>query len=117
MGTPGRKSTPSNQTRGLTYINAELKATNERLEQKIKSLQVAVTILLASTAGLGVGLGTCLAGAEISVALASAAAVVFGVITASIAILTFMRRLARSYPARQTVVTVCPNPCPLLAQS
>jgi hypothetical protein len=55
MGTPGRKSTPSNQTRGLTYINAELKATNERLEQKIKSLQVAVTILLASTAGLGVG--------------------------------------------------------------
>jgi hypothetical protein len=92
MDARGRKSTPSDQIRALTANNAELKAVNHRQEQKIKSLQVVVTILLASTAGLGVGLGATLAGAGVPVALASASAVVFGVITASIAILTFMRR-------------------------
>ena len=71
---------------------ADLKAANERLEQKIKALQVAVTILLASSGGLTVGLATSLAGAAAQTALASAIGVFFGVMMASIAILTFMRR-------------------------
>ncbi len=72
--------------------NSDFEVAKEKLEQKIKSLQVVVTILLAIAAGLGVGLGTSLAGAAAPVALAAAGAVVFGVITASIAILTFLRR-------------------------
>lgn len=99
MDVSRRRSTPSDQLRALTASNGELKAVNDLQAQTIdlqaqtiKSLQVAVTILLASTAGLGVGLGTSLTGAAVPIALASASAVVFGVITASIAILTFMRR-------------------------
>jgi len=73
-------------------VKSDLEVAKEALEQKIKSLQVTVAILLATVAGLGVGLGTSLAGAPVSIALSSAGAVAFGVITASIAILTFMRR-------------------------
>ena len=112
MDGTGRRAAPSGQIQSLTDTNsvlqannaqlerenANLRATNGRLEQKIKSLQVGVTILLATTAGSGVGLGTSLAGAAVSIALASAAAVVSGVITASIAILTFMRKLPAAMP-------------------
>jgi hypothetical protein len=71
---------------------SDLEVAREMLEQKIKYLQVIVAILLATVAGLSVGLGAGLAGATVTIALSSAVAVAFGVITASIAILTFMRR-------------------------
>ena len=100
------KAAPSNQIQALIDANAvlhveneefrstnvDLKEANALLEQKIKFLQVAVTFLLASSGGLGVGLATSMSGAAMQTALASAAAVFFGVIMASIAILTFMRR-------------------------
>ena len=70
----------------------ELKTTNSLLEQKIKSLQVVVAILIAGSGGLGVGLATSLTGATIQTALVSATGVFFAMIMASIAILTFMRR-------------------------
>lgn len=106
MDIAGRRAAPSEQIRALNdsnvvlqadkdrleKANMDLKAENELLKQKIKSLQVAVTILLASSAGLSVGLATSTAGAKVQTAIASAAAVFFGVIMASIAILTFMRR-------------------------
>jgi mevalonate kinase len=106
MDVTGRRAAPSDQIQVLVDANtvlqanitqlerenADLNAVKDRLEQKIKSLQVGVTILLATTAGLGVGLGASLAGAAVSTALAYATAAVFGVITASIAILTFMRK-------------------------
>lgn len=106
MDGTGRRAASSDQIKALTDTNSVLQANNARLEtentdlretrdrqeQKIKSLQVGVTILLATSAGLGMGLGTRLAGATVSIALSSAAAVVFGVITASLAILNFMRK-------------------------
>jgi hypothetical protein len=106
MDAAGRRVAPSEQIKALTDSNAalqvdnmrlerahaNLQAENHRLEQKIKSLEVAVTVLLASSGGLGVGLATSMAGATVQTALASATAVLFGVIMASIAILTFMRR-------------------------
>src|ERR1700732_2746901 len=72
MDIAGRRAAPSEQIRalndsnvilqadnaGLEKANVDLKAENDLLKQRIKSLQVAVTILLASTAGLGVGLAT-----------------------------------------------------------
>jgi len=76
----------------LERANADLKAANDLLEQKIKSLQVTVTILVASSGGLVVDLATRMAGAGAQIALASATGVFFAVIMASIAILTFMRR-------------------------
>ena len=51
-----------------------------------------MTILLASSGGLGVGLAVSMAGAAVQTALSSATGVFFAVIMASIAILTFMRR-------------------------
>jgi len=101
-----RRATPSERIQALTDTNAalqaknaqlertsaDLKAANDNLEHKIKSLQVAVTILLASSGGLGVGLAVSMAGAAVQTALASATGVFFAVIMASIAILTFMRR-------------------------
>ena len=106
MDIAGRRAAPSEQIRalndsnivlqadnaGLEKANMDLKAENNLLRQRIKSLQVAVTILLASSAGLSVGLATSTAGAKVQTAIASATAVFFGVIMASIAILTFMRR-------------------------
>jgi hypothetical protein len=80
------------KTAQLERANTELKAANDNLEHKIKSLQVAVTILLASSGGSGVGLAVSMAGAAVQTALASATGVFFAVIMASIAILTFMRR-------------------------
>jgi hypothetical protein len=101
-----RRATPSDQIQALTDTNAALQADNAQLErdnaglkadndvlrQKVKSLQVTVTVLLASGGGLGVGLATSMAGATVQTALASATGVFFAVIMASIAILTFMRR-------------------------
>ena len=70
----------------------ELETANSLLEQKIKSLQVAIAILIAGSGGLGVGLATSLTGAAVQTALVSATGVFFAMIMASIAILTFMRR-------------------------
>jgi hypothetical protein len=76
----------------LIRDNGDLKTFNSLLEQRIKSLQVAITILLASNAGLGVGLATSMAGSAAQSALASATGAFFAVITVSIAILIYMRR-------------------------
>lgn len=75
----------------LEKANAELRAANDLLRQKVKSLQMAVVILLACSAGLGVGFALSMEGASVQIALASATTVLFAVIMASIAILTFMR--------------------------
>jgi hypothetical protein len=62
------------------------------LEKKIRFLEVVVTILLASSGGSSVGLAASMSGATAQTALVSASGVFFGVIMASIAILTFMHR-------------------------
>jgi hypothetical protein len=64
----------------------------ERLEQRIKSLQVIITMLCASSVGLAVGLATSVTGATTQVSLSSAIGVFFAVVMASMAILTYMRR-------------------------
>jgi hypothetical protein len=102
-----RKTTPSKQQiQALTDANvglqasksqleraiADLKTTNGLLEQKIKLLEVAVTILLASSASLSTGLAIRMVGATAQTAFSSATGVFFAVIVASIAILSFMRR-------------------------
>lgn len=106
MAVTGRRSASVGQIQALTdanavlradntqleKANADLKAANRLLEQKLKSLQVAVTILLAISGGLSVGLATSMAGATAQIALSSAAGVFFGVIMASMAILAFMHR-------------------------
>jgi hypothetical protein len=99
MDITGQKAAPSDKIRALTDTNAvlqadsaQLKRANDMLEQKIKSLKVVVTILLASSGGLGVGLATSMSGAAVQTALISATGVSFGVIMASMAILSFMRR-------------------------
>jgi hypothetical protein len=76
----------------LELANADLRKTNERLEKRVKSLLVSVTISLATGASLTVGLMTHVVGATIPVSLSSAVVVFFGVIMASMAILTFVRR-------------------------
>jgi hypothetical protein len=76
----------------LEGANAELSASNHRLEQTIKCLQVAVTIMLAVTWGLSVALATVMAGATVQITLSSAAGIFFGVIMTSMAILTFIGR-------------------------
>jgi hypothetical protein len=62
------------------------------LKQKLKSAHVVITILLAISAAVCVGLSTSLAGSAVQVALISATTVFFAVVTASIAILTYLRR-------------------------
>jgi hypothetical protein len=64
----------------------------ETAKQKIKSLQVAVTILLAGFGSLVVGMATRAAGATVSVALGSAASVFSAGVVASVAILVFIYR-------------------------
>jgi hypothetical protein len=76
----------------LARDNGDLQKFNGLLEQRIKSLQVAITILLASNAGLGVGLATSMAGAAAQSALTSATGAFVAVITVSIAILHYMRK-------------------------
>lgn len=63
-----------------------------RLEQKIRSLQVAVTLLLAITLGLAVGLTTSMTGSGVQAALGAATGVFFAVILTSIAVLSYIRR-------------------------
>jgi hypothetical protein len=75
----------------LISNNNDLKKFNSLLGQRVRSLQVAITILLASNAGLAIRLATSVAGTTVQAALASAAAAFFAVITASIAILIYMR--------------------------
>jgi hypothetical protein len=101
-----RRIAPSEQIKAVTDVNAVLRADNARLEranadlkaanrsveQKLKSLQVAVAILLAVSGGLGVGLATGMAGATAQTAFSSAAGVFFGVVMASMAILVFVHR-------------------------
>ena len=72
MDASGRRAAPTQQIQALTNINAELHAANTQLtkantdlkaandlqEKKIKFLQVATTISLASNGGLRVGLAT-----------------------------------------------------------
>jgi cysteine sulfinate desulfinase/cysteine desulfurase-like protein len=70
----------------------DLKALTERLEQKARSLQVAVALLLATTLGLAVGLTTSMTGSGVPAALGSATGVFFAVIMTSIAVLTYIRR-------------------------
>jgi len=102
MDVTRRKAAPSKQIQALTDTNAALQADNAKLEkdnadlkltcelqkQKIKSLQVAVSILLGSAAGLAIGM----AGVAASPLLTTAITVSIAVISLSIAILTFMRR-------------------------
>jgi hypothetical protein len=92
MVVPRRKTTSSEQFQALTRDNNDLKAFNSLLEQKVKSLQMAITILLASIVGLSIGLTTSMAGATAQTALESATGAFFAVIAASIAILSYMRR-------------------------
>jgi hypothetical protein len=106
LAAAGRRIAPSEQMRPVTDVNAVLRADNARLEranadlkaanrllkQKLKSLQVAVAILLAVSGGLGVGLATGMAGATAQTAFSSAAGVFFGVVMASMAILVFVHR-------------------------
>jgi hypothetical protein len=96
---------PSEQIRALTDANArlraekeqserdnaDLKAANTLLAQKIRFLQVVVTILLASIASFSVELATRALGATAQIAFGSATGVFFAVIAASIAILSFIR--------------------------
>jgi hypothetical protein len=89
----------SDEIRALTEANADLTAANRLQEQKIKLreqqvrfLQVTVAVLLACTGGLAVGLATCIARASALTALSSAFAVFVGVIMASMAILSYIRR-------------------------
>jgi hypothetical protein len=97
--------TPSEQIRALTDANARLRADREQserdnaglkatktlLEQRIRLLEVVVTILLASIASLSVELATRTLGATAQIAFGSATGVFFAVIAASIAILSFIR--------------------------
>jgi hypothetical protein len=106
MDITGRKAAPSEQVLALNEFNAvlradnteleranvSLRAENDQLKQKVKYLQVAATILIATSAGSGVGFVTSAVGVVVPTAITSAAAVFFGVIMASIAILTFMRQ-------------------------
>lgn len=77
---------------GLVRDIADLKALTERLEQKARSLQVTVTLLLATTLGLAVGLSTSMTGSGVQAALGSATGVFFAVIMTSIAVLSYIRR-------------------------
>jgi hypothetical protein len=106
MNVTRRRVGPSKQMQALNDTNAalradkaqlereyaELKSANDLLEQKIKSLQVTVAILIAGSGSLGVGLATSMTGATVGTALASATGVFFAMIMVSIAILTYMRR-------------------------
>jgi ABC-type phosphate transport system auxiliary subunit len=106
MVTQRRKSASSEQFQALTdanrklqadkmllqRVNSDLKAGKSLLEQRIKSLQVAITILVAGSVGLSIGLATSMAGATAQTALASATGAFFAVITVSLAILMYMRR-------------------------
>jgi hypothetical protein len=76
----------------LERKNAELKAERNLQEQKIKSLQITVIILVASSAGLGAGMGTSMLQADPGTALTLATTVFFAVITVSLGILNYMRR-------------------------
>ena len=97
-----RKTASSEELQTLNQLQAEnmqlertigdLKTAHGLLEQKIKSLRVAITILLASSVGLSIGLATSMAGATAQTALASATGTFFAVITVSITILIYMRQ-------------------------
>jgi hypothetical protein len=63
-----------------------------QLEQKIRSLQVVVTLLLAITLGLTVGLTTSMTGSGVQAALGAATGVFFAVILTSITVLSYIRR-------------------------
>jgi FtsZ-binding cell division protein ZapB len=69
-----------------------LKQERDLLKHKIKFLQVTVSILLASSAGLGTGLAISVAGYTAEIALTIATTVSLGVIMASMTILNFLRR-------------------------
>lgn len=76
---------------GLERDNAELKVHTVRLEQRIRSLQVAVSVLLAITLGLVVGLTISMTGGTVQAALGSGTGVFFAVIMTSVAVLSYIR--------------------------
>ena len=76
----------------LERDTAELRALTGRLDQRIRSLQVVVALLLATALGLAVGLTTSMTGSGVQAALGSAAAMFFTVITTSIVVLSYIRR-------------------------
>lgn len=91
--------TPSEQVQGpvsgntaLQAANAQLRAANGLLEQKIRVLQVTATILLAISAGSIVGMATRMTGAAVPTALGSGFGVFFAVIMALMAILGFVHK-------------------------
>jgi hypothetical protein len=77
---------------GLERDNVDLKALSVRLEQRIRSLQVIVALLLAVTLGLAVGLTASMTGGGVQAALGSATGVFFAVVMTSIAVLSYIRR-------------------------
>ena len=100
-----RRSYPAPEVAALTKANAalrsdkaglerditDLKARTEWLEQKTRSLQVTVALLLATTLGLATGLTTSMTGSGVQAALGSATGVFFAVIMTSIAVLSYIR--------------------------
>ena len=71
---------------------ADLRALNVRLEQRIRSLQVIVALLLAVTLALAIGLTVSMTGSGVQAALGSATGVFFAVIMTSLAVLSYIRR-------------------------
>jgi len=95
MDVSRRRAASYKQIQALTAANAQLETANadlrtecDRLRQKIKFLQIAISISLGSDAGLAIGM----AGVAASTLLTAATTVSFAVITVSLAILTYMRR-------------------------
>lgn len=80
------------QIKTLVEANAELRAANGLLEQKVKTLQVAVTVFIAIALALCAGLAARAAGGTMQIALGLGITVLFAMIMASIAILTYLRR-------------------------
>jgi hypothetical protein len=71
---------------------ADLQDLKARLEQRNRSLQVIVALLLAATLGLAIGLTLGMTGVSAQGALGSATGAFFAVIMTSVAVLTYIRR-------------------------
>ncbi len=68
-----------------------MEAAKLHLEQRIKLLQLGVAILLAACGALTVGLVTGAVGAPLAVSVGSATVAFIGLITATIAVLNYLR--------------------------
>lgn len=94
-----RRAAPSKKIQALQDDNAKLERANDslkterdQLRQKIKFLQIAVSVLLGTSASLAVGLAIRMAGVAAGTALTAATTAFFAVIMASMAVLNYMRR-------------------------